>query len=254
MRYVYFVRGRIHAALCQVSMASVHLADPDALVEIYTDEPDGPHFDGCLGARIQVMPSGMPIMLANLEAQARAMYATPDDEQVAFLDTDILVLHRLSFINPTFDLAATWRDHALVSESGEKVTAVADVMPYNYGVILARGGFPAVESFIWMRERVRRMSSQLQKWYGNQVALATLAGPRPASGDLLDDRRIPWTPTDRGNRVSVLKLPCETWNYTPQAEGENLVGRNVLHFKGGKRELMKSYALGLGLEWPEILP
>jgi hypothetical protein len=254
MRYVYFVRGAVHAALCQVSMASVRRVDPEAIIEIYTDEPDGPHLDGCLGARVHLMPGGMPIMLANLEAQAAAMYDTPLCDQVAFLDTDVLVLKPLAFLNPTFDLAVTWRDHALVGEDGEKITAVAATMPYNYGVILARGGFVATECFIWLRERVRRMSAELQKWYGNQVALCTLAGAPPKSGFYLDHRLIPWTPTDRGNQVAVLKLPCEEWNYTPQAENEELKDRAVLHFKGGKRALMKPYALGLGLEWPEILP
>lgn len=258
MRYVYFVRGKVHAALAEVSIASVRKVDPAAVVHVYNDETGTLPIEVRGADQVRRTSRALldPIMLANLEAQARAMYETPEDQLVAFLDTDVLLTQPIEPALPDreFDLAPTWRDHALVGQDGEKITAVASVMPYNYGVILARGGFTATECFLWLRERVRRMSAELQKWYGNQVALSTLVGAPPKTGFTFEVRQIPWTPTDRGNAVRVVKLPCDMWNYTPQAEGEDTSSRVALHFKGGKRSLMKPYALGLGLEWPELLP
>lgn len=245
MNYVYFVHGELHHRMALTSIASVRKVDEKAIIHLYTDEPGRivPESDV-----MEYIPPGMPMMLANLEAQARAIYTIPKGQPVAFLDTDILLTRDVT-LRPAADLTVTWRDHALVDDSGNKVEAVAGAMPYNYGVIFATGGFAATEAFLWMRERVRRMSSQLQSWYGNQIALGLLAGARPASGTRLDMRAIPWTPTARGNHLWVCKLPCEEWNYTPQAENEDLKDRAILHFKGKKRPLMEQYARSLELPW-----
>ncbi len=250
-RYVYFVRGEAHARLCETSIASVRKIDRNAVVHIYTDEPDGPHFDGCLGALIKLLPPGLPMMLANLEAQVRALYDTRPGEHVVFLDTDVLLLQPPETNLFQFDLAVTWRDHALVDEQGNNVVAIAEIQPYNYGVIVATAGLPALEAMIWIRERVRRMSNHLKAWYGNQVALAALCGPRPERGSAIEERLIPWSPTQRGNKVRVLKVPCEVYNYTPQGEDEDVSMRGALHFKGGKRHLMGPYAKAMGLPWHE---
>ncbi len=245
MKYVYWVRGEYHRRMCEVSAESVRKVDPDAQIHVYTDDPDLT----LKGVKaIHIIPPGQPLMLANLEAQARAMYDTPKGEMVAFLDTDVLLLKKPAFA-VQFNLAVTWRKHALYGDDGEPVVSVAPEMPYNYGVIFAEGGFPATEAMIWMRERVRKMGPQLQMWYGNQVALGALSGSPPGSFEMLDLRQIPWSPTDRGNGVWIFKLPCETWNYTPQKENENTTGKMVLHFKGKKRYLMESYARKMGLEW-----
>src|SRR5690606_4720101 len=121
---------------------------------------------------------GMAIMLANLQAQCNALFVCSPDEPIVFLDTDILLLEKIPALA---DHTITWRDHPIVSDD-EKVEGVAAQMPYNYGVIVAQFGSRAVESFIFMRERIRRMHSRYQEWYGNQLALAELCGPRPESG------------------------------------------------------------------------
>lgn len=249
MKYVWFVRGEAHALMCETSIASVRRIDSYADVHIYTDDPITWPISG--GGIYHSMEPGAPIMMANLEAQVRSIYDTRPGEHVMFLDTDVLLLQPPETDLFQFDLAVTWRDHALVGEDGQKITAIADAQPYNYGVIIATAGFPAVEAFFWMRERVRRMSSSLKQWYGNQVALASLCGPRPESGSQLDVRTIPWSPVLRGNSVRVLKIPCELANYTPQEEGEDTKHRAALHFKGKKRYLMGPYARAMGLPWRE---
>lgn len=248
--YVYFVRGAQHAALARTSIESVRKADPAAQVLVMTDEA-ARTWD--LSAAIGVIPSGLPIMLANLEAQVRALVTAPIGSELVFLDTDILVLEPLP-IPFEADVVVTWRDHVGTNARGEKVEGVARAMPYNYGVLGARQGYAAIEAFFWLRERVRQMHTVYQDWYGNQLALAQLAGPPPAAatpdGRPIERRPLRWTYTAWGNEVRIAKLPGERWNYTPQQVGEQIHGkRGILHFKGGKRALMESYAKRLGLGW-----
>jgi hypothetical protein len=244
--YAYFVRGARHAALCCTSIESVRKADSRANFIVATDEPRRSWT--IPGAAIHDFEPGMPIMLANLEAQCSILAANPHSS-ITFLDTDILMLEQLP-ATPGADITITWRDHALVGEDGEKVEAVAGAMPYNYGVLRAVANYASLEAFIWLRERIRRMSSQHQQWYGNQLALAQLAGPRPDHGMNLDTRYIPWMLTKPGNPVRIAKLPGERWNWTPNQVGQRLHGlHSILHFKGRSRPLMESYAKRLELTW-----
>lgn len=234
--YCYFVRGAQHRALCETSQESVRRVDPGATFIVQGEEP---HLEG------------LPMMLANLETQCRAIWgAQSTGEELVFLDTDILMLEPLPDMLE-HDLMVTWRDYVAKDEYGNPIEGLSVTMPYNYGVLVCKAGYAALEAFIWMRERIRRMNTRLQGWYGNQVALAALCGPRPEMGMESLERAIPWTFHNHGNPVSILKVPGERWNYTPSKAGEPLEGRSVLHFKGHARPLMESYAKRLGLTWHE---
>lgn len=244
--YSWFVRGAHHAAMCRTSVEAVKKADPRAHCIVVTDERNPPW--EVPGAVLQYIDAGMPIMLANLEAQVSALASAWVDhyESLTLLDTDTILLKRI----PTMgDIAFTWRDSIGVDDDGEKVEGVASRMPYNYGVIVANPGIKAFEAMIWIRERIRVMHAGHQKWYGNQLAVVELAGPRPAEGQSTDTRKIPWRLTKLGKEIRVGKLPCELYNYTPQTPEENVSGKYVLHFKGNKRDLMRVYANRLGLGW-----
>lgn len=243
--YSYFVRGAEHFAMMRTSAESVRRADPKAVVLVMTDDPEIEHE----AYYVHRIAPGQPIMLANIDAQVSALIhcLTWDVDSIAFIDTDTLVRRPL-LMSPDDDIAVTWRDHVRVIDD-EKIEGIAGVMPYNYGLILARPGQPAVEAFIWMRERVRKMHERHQKWYGNQLALAALCGPPPKEGARSDERRIPWHLTAPGAAVRVQKRPCETWNYTPQKAGEDISQREMLHFKGASRALMAGYARAMGLGW-----
>jgi hypothetical protein len=242
--YVYFVRGSKHVALCRTSIESVRKADPNARVMVMTDE-DSPAWS--IEGMLYYLPSGMPIMLANLEAQVSALHLAQKDEPIVFLDSDILLLKPLPRLGT---LTITWRDHVgLVDE--EKVEGVAAQMPYNYGVIVAENCRLSMEAFMFMRERIRRMHSRHQLWYGNQLALAELAGPRPNDGVEVVDRRIPWMLTNQGESIRIAKIPGTIYNYTPAKLGEDISDKYALHFKGGARAMMESYAQRLGLSWKE---
>lgn len=244
--YAWFVRGAAHAAMCRTSIESVKKADAAARCIVVTDEPSQSW--EIPGAALYHIAPGMPIMLANLEAQVTAMSVawTENDESLTLLDTDTLLLKPL----PCFgDIAFTWRDSIGLDEEGEKVEGIADRMPYNYGVIVARPGIRSFEALIWLRERIRSMHESSQKWYGNQLAAVELAGRRPERGSQLAPRTIPWRLTSHGKSLQVGKLPCETFNYTPQKANEDVSEKYVLHFKGGKRALMEGYARQLGIGW-----
>lgn len=242
--FVYFVRGAKHASLCQASIESVRRIERHARVIVMTDEREHSwRVDGS----IHYIDSGMPIMLANLEAQVAGLFIGDPEQPFYFLDTDILLLGLPPIMG---DITITWRDHVGISEEGEKIPGIAEQMPYNYGVIGAQFCRPTVEAFIYMRERIRRMHYNSQQWYGNQLALASLAGRREGEFDLTY-RTIPWAFTSFGTQVHVGKIPCEKFNYTPQGPDEDISEKVVLHFKGGSRALMGHYAKRLGLGWRE---
>jgi hypothetical protein len=241
--YCYFVRGERHAALANLSIASVRAVDTLASIVVTTDEKIGTRTWQVDAAVCHISP-GLPIMLANLEAQINALFFADPAEPIVFLDTDTLVMQKPLVHS---DLTITWRDYVDLKD-GEKIEGVAALMPYNYGVIMARFGMNTVEAFIWLRERIRKMHIGHQQWYGNQLALAELAGPRPQEGTAHERRRIPWALTTPGNEISITKLPGEIWNYTPRAPDEDVSGKGILHFKGGSRPLMEVYAKRLFLE------
>lgn len=246
--YAWFVRGESHAAMCRTSVESVKKADPGARCYVVTDEVSSTW--SIPDVQLMHIESGMPIMLANLEAQVAALAAAWTDgfERLTLIDTDTIVLKPIVCFG---DLAFTWRDSIGLDDDGEKVEGIANRMPYNYGVIIAKPGIRAFEALIWLRERIRGMHSTHQCWYGNQLAAAELAGPRPKTdcGGQLDERRIPWKITAHGKALQIGKLPCERFNYTPQTAVENIDDKYVLHFKGKKRALMKDYAALCGLGW-----
>ena len=246
--YAYFVRGATHAALCATSIESVRRADPYARFAVFTDDATA-----LIGNPAKVQrydfAGGEPIMLANLEAQCQTLCSVSvAQERVVFLDTDILMLKPLPWSGQE-DLIVTWRDHVNIDKDGEPVVGLAVTMPYNYGVLGALTGPATIEAFIWMRERIRRMNASLKSWYGNQVALAALCGPRPQEGVARDVRRIPWLPTHQGREVRIMKLPGVRWNHTPRSETALQDAHAVLHFKGGARVRMEVYARELGLPW-----
>jgi hypothetical protein len=124
-------------------------------------------------------------------------------------------------------------------------------MPYNFGVIGVTSGLRTTEAFLWMRERIRRMASHLQDWWGNQLALAALCGPRSEEEISTEMRKIPWKMTQPGPEIMVCKIPGLIWNFTPNTENDDISGKGAVHFKGHTRKWMKGYAERMGLEWME---
>lgn len=236
--YFWFVRGAEHAAMCNQSIASVQKVDSWARCAVVTDEVQ-PEWN--VGVPVYKIEPGRPIMLANLEAQVVALGIAPPTEPVVFLDADVLLVRPIP-MDHSADLMVTWRDHVGVVD-GEEVEGVAAQMPYNYGVIVARPNARVLEAFIWMRERVRKMHNGYKQWYGNQLALTELCGPKPLPEEHgIVYRSIPWSVSSvPGYGIYVVRVPCDIFNYTPQAADEDISNRVALHFKGVRRNLMPEY-------------
>jgi hypothetical protein len=207
----------------------------EAIVYLYTDRSAPPQLWADVTVR---MPFGeRPLMVENLVAQAHFMlrHMPVLDCPVAFLDSDTLIAHELR-MPPAVDLAVTYRDHVARDKDGNKVAGVAELMPYNYGVILANPTMAATEAILALRERVAKLSRNYQDWYGNQVALRELVGlDKTKRMPYVVRRKTPWAD------ILVSVLDADVWNYTPEAAGEPIEGRKVLHLKGRRKHLMQHY-------------
>ena len=254
MKIVYFVRGQQHAAMARTSIASALRIYPHARVLVMTDDPalKRADFTDQWIDLYRFTDEQQPVMLANLEAQIRALLSDFEErELVAFLDADTIVTGDLfGWKDFEVDLVATWRDHVGKTEEGEKIPGISTMMPYNYGALMGCTGPGLLEALYWMRERIRGMHPQYQNWYGNQLALAHLLGP-PRKGRDKFKVRAPWSPTTFGPPITALELPCDQYNYTPASMAESLEGIRLLHFKGHSRKLMGDYARALSLPFEE---
>jgi hypothetical protein len=239
--FAWFVRGEKHRDLCQVSIAAVRKVEKRCEIVVATDEPELT----VPGATMVRFAPGLPMMVANLEGQLAVMHGRLS--QIVFLDTDVLLLKPFPEQRAEA-LVVTWRD--TVGGKIEDVPGgVADAMPYNYGVLSVVPGLRTLEAFVWMRERVRKLTPHLQVWWGNQIALASLAGPRPAAGEVTEERTIPWKMTHPGLPLTVRKLQGSVWNYTLKDPEEDVSMRGAIHFKGHTRGWMKPVCDRLGLPW-----
>lgn len=208
----YWTRGEDFAAMARKSAESVKRVHPDARFVFVTDD----------GTR--------PAMVANLDAQIDVLTARNLDEQVLFLDADTLMAKPFPWTDA--DLHVTWRDH--VNGDAE----FAQHQPYNYGVVGCTVRPQTIEAFYWLRARILQMSRKNQDWYGNQLAMAELVGlPSETKGV-----HIRWSLADTGTPLSVCCLPCETWNYSPDAPDEDIKDKAIIHCKGDRKDLLEHYA------------
>lgn len=237
MDVVYWIRGVEFAALARLSIASVRKVYPSARVYIYTDDAENtPAIEDTTRC---ALPPGRPAMVANLDAQLLHLNLADYGQQVLFLDADVLVKKPIE-MSVGMDVLVTWRKSV---GPGDGKDDVAALMPYNYGVVGAVVSVKTREAWTWMRAQVLNMSPTEQNWYGNQLAIAALVGAPPESGRGIKNVPIAWSLRDLGGAgVNVEQQPCETHNFTPQAEGEDVSDKFVLHFKGDRKHMMEAYA------------
>lgn len=238
-QYVWWIRGEEFAELAAMSIASVRKIDrfmAERRLIVYTDDDPiewvdivAPHGSG---VELRFLRSGRPAMVANLDAQVDALVQAKLGDEVLFLDADTLLRREFPWRDEA-DLYPTWRTHV----NGDY--EMAQLQPWNYGVLGARVAVDTIDAFHWLRARILHMSRENQDWYGNQLALADLLG---AARDEPFEARVRWTHADSGVPIRVMPLPCDTWNYSPDGPGEDVSKKGVLHFKGERKDLMQSYA------------
>ena len=230
LNVVYWVRGEEYAGLAVRSAETMKRVYDGAKVIIYADR-EWPVFAGGSVDEVICLPIQeiMPPMIANVHCQVHYVVNKGFDRLTLFCDADVLAVKKADLSLLTQDLIVTKRDHVYLDENGEKLVGVARPMPYNYGVLLANPTMEAKEIFIWMRERLVKMGSHLQDWYGNQWALRELVGgsmdeqaPREVK------RAMAWGP------VSIKVEDCSTWNYLPH-DDEPINNKYFVHVKGGDK-------------------
>lgn len=249
--YAYWIRGRDFAELAAKSIESIRRIERfmvDRRFVIVTDEP--PQVLTCketgqeyisapwrdlFNNEVEIHHIGRgdrPAMVANLDAQLEVLFNTRPGERVLFLDADTLLLQPFPWTKS--DIHATWRDHVNGNEQ------MAREQPWNYGVLGANVTPAVIEAFVWLRQRILKMAPRNQDWYGNQLALADLLG---AAREQPYETAVRWTHLDRGTPLTVQPLPCDVWNYAPNAPDEDVSGKGILHFKGESRKhLMEAYS------------
>ncbi len=241
--YVYWLRGKDFCDLASLSMTSVRKIDKDARFHVFTDEPTSTPKITARDVAWYELPSGRPPMVANLDAQIAALNCFQRGEKVLFLDADIIMRKPFPFaLLP--DLYVTFRNQVTYLEAGEVKEADPEMVllqPYNYGVVGCHVRPQVLEAFYWLRSRVLLMSARNQMWFGNQLALAELAGaaPKQETDKIV---RVRWAPLDSGSELCVRQLPCTVWNYSPNSKDEDVGMRGILHLKGERKDLMRHYA------------
>lgn len=144
-----------------------------------------------------------------------------DHEEAIFLDTDIVVMHDIRFVfERDFNVALTRRGGTIQLLAADPYAKyfpsgnVVDYMPYNSGVI-----FSTANDF-WARclELCRSLPTELQIWFGDQIAIKAVAD----SGDYM-----------------VADLSCDEFNYSPVSAEDRPENAHILHFKGKRKEWMR---------------
>ncbi len=138
-----------------------------------------------------------------------------------YLDTDVIVQRdvRHVFTDP-FDLAVA--DRVGMKEPDPRI---ADLMPYNAGVIFSR----STEFWRAAGLLLRQLKPERHAWLGDQRAM---------------NRVIQEQPT-----FTIKVLPGLEYNYVPERFDEDLSGKFLIHYKGKRKAyiLKDSYAIAPGV-------
>lgn len=215
--FAFLHAGRIPREVAQIMVASVKKTMPNARVVQMTDY----NTKAILGVDdvVRKFWDGRQLM----PYRFLHMKEFPLGRTI-FADYDTVLCRDVSHLfDEEFDVALTRRD-----ETDRSLADAPDVlreMPYNTGVMLSR------ESGRGFWEEAHRMCLGMpdedRGWWGDQVAIKTLADT---------------------TTLRVKELPCALYNYTPVDPGEDLRGKFVLHYKGAdrKKEMLE--------QWGHLLP
>jgi len=211
----FLYAGNISREVAQIMVASVKHAMPGAKVTQLTDYGTKP----ILGVDdvIRKHWNGqhlMPYRFLHMKDFPLA--------RTIFLDYDIVVQKDLGILfEDEFDVALTLRD----DEDLSKRPMMREAMPYNTGVMLSRAsGRPFWEE---AHRMCLGMPDEVQGWYGDQVAIKTLA---------------------ESSTLKIKTYPGTLYNYSPGLYDEDVSDKFVLHYKGQRR---KAWMLE---KWARLLP
>ena len=228
---------RDHHARLRLGFDAMRRAAPDARRVLISNPdtmlPDDLGYD--LLVRHRIRPDF--VMLDRLRAYRDHLDAMPAGRAaVAFVDSDVIVCRSpaVAFAAP-FSLALTWR-------------TTPPTMPLNGGAIFARRTDGARWLFDRMLECFDRIGGEariatacrrifgatIEGWYGDQMAMAALAGWRRFE-------RPPPAPRVFGPGATLAFLPSDPFNFAVPTQGPHhpaaLAARVLVHFKGASKHL-----------------
>ncbi len=206
--FVVFRRDPHPYVQAEALIRSVRANMPDVRIVQFTDETS----PAVLGVdEVRRLPGG-PMLGVRL-----AHYAACEGEWL-LVDTDVLVRRdvRSVFADPSFDIAFAKRDWVHLAAESAKLTA--EGMPYNTGVAFSRS-----QAF-WQRVHAEwlKLPKEQQDWLSEQRVVA----------------KTLWLP----DRVWVLHELPGWYNYPPDPNVEPPREAMILHYKGGRKDVMLQHA------------
>jgi hypothetical protein len=183
--------------------------------------------------RLAVDPTRL--MYERMRAQQAYLASRPAGSCVAFMDSDVVVNRDPAPIFAAdFDVGLTWR------------RGFPDA-PFNGGMLFVRAGDAGERFFAHARSCYDALADSsdvaslfprdLRSWWGDQFAIAILAGFRECGERVTDGLQV--------DGIKLRFLPCTEYNFTLEAgvayEPTDLARRYFLHFKGNRKSLQAQY-------------
>jgi glycosyl transferase family 8 len=216
--FTVFRRDPQHYVLAETLIRSVRANMPDVPIVQFTDETS----PEVLGVDEVWRRAGGPMLEVRLQH-----YAACEGEWL-LVDTDVLIRRDVSavFDDKTFDVALARRDWPHLAAESERLTAAG--MPYNTGVVFSRS------RAFWQEvlSEWRRLPEKERDWLSEQRTVARIL------------HEIPF---------GLKELPG-TYNYPPEADVEPPREVMILHYKGGRKDIMLPQAKGYLSGVPVVPP
>jgi hypothetical protein len=219
----------------QLTFSAAAIKAPLARRIILTD--NATEFPEGIGAHeiIRLALDKSALMYERMRLQLAYLQARPDGRASVLMDTDVVINRDPAGIfNQEFDIGLTWR------------TGFPDA-PFNGGLIFVGPGRQGMSFFTdaiacydnlaAARGLAEFFNGSLKAWWGDQFALAALAGYREFGQRLSDGVLV--------NEVVVAYLPCDQFNTTLDPginyELDDLRRKYAIHFKGNRKGMLTEY-------------
>jgi Flp pilus assembly protein TadD len=152
--------------------------------------------------------------------QLYAAWLSQAQRDCILLDTDLVVQDDLAGVFGDWDIGLTLRDPS---------DRLRRVMPFNEGVMFCRATAAARRFWGAVLHIYRQLPVPLRQWSGGQISLGILLRKQleQHDGDLLEV-----------DGIRIKLLPKELYNYAPGTEDEDLSGRAIVHYHGGRKQWM----------------
>lgn len=224
-----------YQAVLRLAFSAAALKAPKARRLILTDETT--QFSTDIGAHeIIRRPMDLSIiMYERLRLQIAYLQDRAAGRASVLMDTDVVVNRDpCETFRRSFDIGLTWRQGFPDAPFNGGTIFVA---PGSRGQDFLTGARACYDQLAATPAIAGRFDRSLKSWWGDQFALAAMAGYREFGQRQSDGLMV--------NDIKVAFLPCEDFNVTlePQATYnlEDLRRKHFVHFKGNRKGMLAKY-------------